>query len=618
MLTIVCAMLATLGRAADDPPRPADPRDIRWGETIPDEGYCDQPYIIATHDGAWLCVMTTGRGIEGERGQHVVALRSRDQGRSWSDPVDVEPAGGPEASWAMPLKVPGGRIYVFYTYNARDLRRVPGVEGPIGGRVDTIGDYVFKYSDDHGRTWSADRTTIPVREFRIDRENSTGGVERLFWGVGKPILAGGTAFLGFAKVGIWGDPGTMVTSRGAFLRSDNLATERDPAAIRWETLPAGDEGLRAPWGPVADEANLVALDDGSLFAAYRTIDGYPCQATSRDGGRSWTPPAYFERRPGGPRLKHPRAANFVRRLSGGRFLYWFHNHGGEAVHLAPWDPYRGRNPAWVVGGVERDGALHWSEPEILLYDDDPAVRISYPDFIEDGDRLYVTETQKTVARVHEVDRGLIDGLFRQLDPDAAFSVLREGLLAEHSGGPGTAFEFPGGPIAGGFTLEMRVRLDAFVPGQILIDAADESGRGLRVEASERSTLRLVLGDGTATTAWDTDPGTHAGTVGAGEWHDVTAIVEANPRLVLFVVDGVLNDGGAAREYGWGRLDPKLVHLGPARPATIAPKPIRGAVGRVRLYNRPLRVAEAVANHRAASVDQGKMPNVTRDGRSADR
>jgi hypothetical protein len=34
-------------------------------------------------------------------------------------------------------------------------------------------------------------------------------------------------------------------------------------------------------------------------------------------------------------------------------------------------------------------------------------------------------------------------------------------------------------------------------------------------------------------------------------------VDGQARIITFVVDGVLNDGGAARQYGWGRIDPAL-------------------------------------------------------------
>ena len=78
-----------------------DIRNIRTGRTIPTETYSDQPYIVKTADGAWLCVVTTGAGREGQSGQHVVTVRSSDEGRTWSAPVDVEPADGPEASYAV-------------------------------------------------------------------------------------------------------------------------------------------------------------------------------------------------------------------------------------------------------------------------------------------------------------------------------------------------------------------------------------------------------------------------------------------------------------------------------------------------------------------------------------
>jgi hypothetical protein len=87
-----------------------DPHHITNGWEIPSEGYADQPYIVQTDDGAWLCVITTGTGHEGDPGQHVISMRSTDQGRNWSAPVAVEPADGPEASYAVLLKVPGGRI----------------------------------------------------------------------------------------------------------------------------------------------------------------------------------------------------------------------------------------------------------------------------------------------------------------------------------------------------------------------------------------------------------------------------------------------------------------------------------------------------------------------------
>ncbi|MCA9437483.1 MAG: exo-alpha-sialidase, partial [Candidatus Omnitrophica bacterium] len=100
----------------------ADWRNIHNGSEIPTESYADQPYVVKTDDGAWLCVVTTGSGHEGQSGQHVVSMRSVDLGKTWSEPVAIEPATGPEASYAVLLKAPSGRIYVFYNHNTDNLR----------------------------------------------------------------------------------------------------------------------------------------------------------------------------------------------------------------------------------------------------------------------------------------------------------------------------------------------------------------------------------------------------------------------------------------------------------------------------------------------------------------
>jgi hypothetical protein len=407
-------------------PGAADWRNIREGREIPTLTYADQPYVVKTDDGAWLVCLTTGSGREGEPGQHVITMRSTDQGKSWSAPVAVEPADGPEASYAVMLKVPSGRIYIFYNHNTDNVRRIiaddPPYKGGFATRVDSLGHFVFKYSDDHGRSWSARRYDIPMRDFEIDRKNPNQGKLKYFWNVGKPFIHAGAGYVPLHKVGGIGE-GFFTSSEGVLLRSDNILSERDPERIRWETLPDGDVGLRTPpgGGPVAEEQSFSVLSDGSLFVVYRTIDGHPVASYSRNGGRSWEPPEYL-RYDDGRLIKHPRAATFAWRCANGKYLYWFHNHGGRFIREHPQRrtiAYNDRNPVWLAAGVEADSPrgkiIRWSQPEIALYDDDPFIRISYPDLIEDGGRYFLTETQKDIARVHELDRELLDGLFAQFD-----------------------------------------------------------------------------------------------------------------------------------------------------------------------------------------------------------
>lgn len=389
--------------------------DIRTGHEIPSEGYCDQPYVVKLPDGTWLCTMTTGKGHEGQGGQHVVSCRSSDQGKTWEPHVDIEPADGPEASWVMPFLTSYGRVYVFYTYNAENRREVIAGNAYSRKRVDTLGEYAVKYSDDGGRSWSKERWFIPIRETNMDRGNPYQGKVRFFWGVGKPMRHKGAMYFGFAKIGKFG-AGFIETSESWFLRCANIDTESDPAKLDWQLLPEGEDGLKSPKGPIAEEVNLVSLSDGSLFCTYRTTAGHPCHAYSRDDGRTWTPPAFMTYGPDGRLVDHPRAANFVRKLTegpyAGRYIYWFHNHGGRS--------YDGRNPVYLLGGVEVDGPegrmIQWGEPVAVLYDKDPKVRISYPDFIWD-DGLHITETQKSIARVHPVPDELLRRLWKDLGPD---------------------------------------------------------------------------------------------------------------------------------------------------------------------------------------------------------
>lgn len=592
-----------------------DPRDIRLGRPIPTETYADQPYIVKTDDGAWLVCLTTGAGREGAPGQHVVTMRSTDQGRKWSAPVDVEPATLPEASYAVMLKTPSGRIYIFYNHNTDNLRKVTADNPPYKDgfctRVDSLGHFVFKYSDDHGRTWSARRYDIPVREFEIDRRNPYGGKLRFFWNVGRPFAWSGAGYVPLHKVGGFGD-GFFTSSEGALLRSGNILTERDAAKIRWTTLPDGDIGLRAPagGGPVAEEQSFSVLSDGSFFCVYRTIDGHPAFTYSRDRGHTWDPPRYMHYADGSL-MKHPRAANFAWRCANGKFLYWFHNHGGRFIREHPRRrsmAYEDRNPVWLAGGEEvdtpRGKIIRWSQPEIALYDDDPVVRMSYPDLVEDGGRYFLTETQKNIARVHEIDPTLLDGLWNQF---TARTVAAKGLLlnlpaAGKAMPPAAALpalpafvkrstraDYGSEDLRAGFTIEIRARFASSSPGQILLDNRTPEGKGFALLTGTGGAVAIVLNDGRTENRWDSGPGM----IRAGATRHIGVIVDGGPKIITFVIDGKLCDGGDARQFGWGRFSPRLQSPNGGRELRIAP-----AVLRLRLYGRYLRTSEMIGNFRS--------------------
>ena len=621
VLACTCAATHAAAKAKTKPTAPpaTDSRLITNGRNIPSEGYADQPYIVKTDDGAWLCVMTTGSGHEGAGGQHVVSMRSKNQGRTWEKPVDIEPASGVEASYAVLLKVPYGRIYAFYNHNTDNVREVKREDKGVYKRVDSLGHYVFKYTDDGGRTWSAKRYDVPIREFEIDRENVYGGKLRFFWNVGRPLILGDAAIMVLHKVGAMGE-GFFARSEGAFFKSKNILTERDPEMLSFETLPDGDIGLRTPkgGGRVAEEQSIVKLSDGSLYCVYRTVDGWPACSYSRDGGHHWTPPAYASYTPGGRRIKHPRAANFAWNCSNGKFLYWFHNHGGPFIRQmtadfggtqpasiigTPGSPYDDRNPAWLVAGREvntpQGKCIEWSQPEILLYDDDPYIRMSYPDLVEDGGKFYVTETQKNVGRVHEISKQLLDGLFNQFEikavakpglaldlPAAGEAMPKEAKMVRLPNFNQRDTKRPDYGIKdlrAGFSIGMWLKLDSLKAGQVVLDTRDSQGKGMLVSTTDGGTLRILLDDGRTEAAWESDKGA----VKAGNLQHVTITVDGGPKIITFVVDGVLCDGGNDRQFGWGRFSPNLRAPNGAAVIKIAP-----TVRSLRIYTRALRTSEA--------------------------
>ncbi|HOW66589.1 MAG TPA: hypothetical protein P5186_26000 [Candidatus Paceibacterota bacterium] len=345
---------------------------------------------------------------------------------------------------------------------------------------------------------------------------------------------------------------------------------------------------------------------------YRTLDGWPACAYSRDGGSSWTEPAYKTYTPDGRRVKHPRAANFAWNCANGKFLYWFHNHGDRFVRelgaagKEGRSPYDDRNPAWLMAGREIETPqglrIEWSQPEILLYDDDPFVRMSYPDLLEQDGEFCVTETQKTIGRVHEIPPVLIDGLFNQFDNR---QVASNGIVLNLSQPVPQEASMPSLPefhkrdfksedqrgldLRSGFSLDLWIKLDSFAVETTLLDSRRESRKGVLVSATRAGTIRLTLNDGRQEASWESD----RGALQAGALQHTVITVDGGPKIITFVVNGVLCDGGEERQFGWGRFSPTL-----RAPNGADNLRISRSIQSLRLYNRPLRTSEAVGNFRA--------------------
>ncbi len=336
---------------------------------------------------------------------------------------------------------------------------------------------------------------------------------------------------------------------------------------------------------------------------------------SRDDGHTWETPRY-QRFANDRLMKHPRAANFAWRCENGKFLYWFHNHGGRFIREHPQRrsmAYQDRNPVWLCGGREADSPegkiIQWTQPEILLYDDDPLVRMSYPDLVEEDGAYFITETQKDVARVHQIPGSFLHHLWQQFENE---SVTQRGLLLQlpKSGDtlPATV-TMPRLPsfvtrshtrgdhgsrdLRAGFSVELWFLLESLQPGQILLDNRQDNGKGFALQTTSHKTIEIVINDGRSESRWECDPGLFR----KKQLHHLVAIVDGGPKIVSFVVDGCLNDGDTHRQFGWGRFNPNLRDVNGGETLRIAPK-LQGQVRCLRLYGRYLLTSEAIGNYRA--------------------
>ena len=570
----------------------SDLRNVRNGLPISVGTYSDQPYVVKTADGAWLMVVTTGSGHEGSKGQHVVSARSLDGGKTWVDRIDVESPENPESSYAVLYRTDYGRIYCFYNYNAENRRYVLGDPSvyPDGKcvRVDSQGQFVFKYSDDNGKSWSEKWYEIPQRRFAVDLANPYGGEVLYFWNVGKPFTHENGVFVPLYKIGDLG-PLFMNHTECVLLHCDNINTERDPERLHWQTLPDGDVGIRTPHEvcTVSEEHSFVVLSDGSFFCVFRTTTGHSYFSYSRDGGHTFTPPERMKYADG-REMKHPRAANFIWKCENGKYLYWYHNHGGKS--------YDGRNPVWLSGAVEYpapDGMrLKFSEPEILLYDEDVFIRMSYPDFIEQDGEYYFTETQKAVARLHKADKATIEGLWAQLDgtvekPDGI--VLTDGAampkIAPFVRRDESRSDHRATDVGGGFAFMAEVTLAIPSDGETLLFSTQNAEKAGARAVWNGEEIVFTMGDGLRTNVFYSDKAPLAG----GGRHKIAVSVDADARIVSFVIDGRFCDGGKERQYGFGRFDRYLTQICGSETVQVG-----DAVEKLTFVPRRITTSEAVA------------------------
>jgi hypothetical protein len=209
----------------------------------------------------------------------------------------------------------------------------------------------------------------------------------------------------------------------------------------------------------------------------------------------------------------------------------------------------------------------------------------------------VTETQKSIARIHELDNTMLEGTWSQLSDELSPTPVADGCVADLSAddlkSTQPRIESPL-TLEGerGFTLDLWLTVDRFTPGQVLLDTRDEADCGWAISVGANKTLALSIGDGQYRSTWDSDPGL----LTEGQRHHIAFVADGGPDIITVVVDGKLCDGGKIRQFGWGRFEPKIGDV--SGRGTIKTDLNGATVHGFRIYDRYLRTAEAIRNYRA--------------------
>ncbi len=341
---------------------PTGGKQRRWD----DAEFCwrnEHILVQETADGNLLAMWTAGRpGI-----LRIAYSRSQDAGKNWTKAAYLDGSGvdgGYKAAWQVPVIAPSGRVYVFYTYDY----------GNTGSNF--FGGLRCRYSDDHGRTWSA-----PVDlDFPPTSIDSPAGQYPPIWiSCGMHKDSQGRALIPYTH---WARNRQLPAGDAPIkerychielMRIENLAEDPAPTdlQIRWlsQDNPVTVPHAHSPGASFAQEPYLVTLPNERLFMVIRTNLGEVWYTVSGDGGESWRAAEPMRTRDGGDILPQPSAPCPVFALDGGDYLFLYNDNDGfvfGADHV--WD-IRNRRPAYLARGEFRPGAyqpIWWSAPKLFV------------------------------------------------------------------------------------------------------------------------------------------------------------------------------------------------------------------------------------------------------------
>ena len=370
-------------------------REISTGNIIDSSKYAEEPTVLKLRNNSWACFFAKSDTGEGCLDTKVLMSTSNNKGHTWSHGNPIDSAG---TFTPVACVNSFGRIFLFYVFNDS----ISFLNQYNFYSYGYVGALCYKYSDDNGTTWSQ-REYIQVPLSVIYYPRKLKGYNQQWVIVSKPIIVNNQLYFSLTKF----DP--ILGSSGWVLNCNNINTETDNSKLSWTFLPDNITCIYSPtMGMVQEEHNIVGLNSGAFCCVFRTTLGYPGISYSNGNCNAWSQPMPMEYSYGDT-IRNPRACAKIFKCSNGKYLLWFHNNSNQG--------YTNRNPVWICGGVELNGSINWSQPEILVYKNKLPLNhsnsISYPDMIEDCGQYYFFEGDKSSIRINQANAELINNLWNQ-------------------------------------------------------------------------------------------------------------------------------------------------------------------------------------------------------------
>ena len=155
----------------------------------------------------------------------------------------------------------------------------------------------------------------------------------------------------------------------------------------------------------------------------------------------------------------------------------------------------------------------------------------------------------------------------------------------------------------GFSLEFKIITSKLKKDQVLLDTRREStegygllakfaGNGMKINILRSGAVEILMDDGRSPLMWNSG----AGTIKPKASHHIVINVDAQAKILTFVIDGDLCDGGD-RPFGFARFNSFMYDVNGKEEVNFSPE-FKGRVETFRVYNRCLFTSEAIGNFRS--------------------